>query len=66
MALSGGNAIRGEGLAGAISRARKKKYPKYDPAKDKGLDEESRAIVEYLINNIEVYVDPDTGQGVIR
>jgi len=65
MTLEGGNAIKGTGLAGEIAKARKKKYPDYDPSKDKTLDGEAKAIIDYLIENTVVQVDTGSGTGVI-
>lgn len=66
MALQAGNAVKGTGLAGAIAKARKKGYPNYDPSKDKAINHEAEAIVDYLVDNIEVYWDEVAGEGYIK
>lgn len=58
MAIEGGDAAEFTGLAGAIAMARKEAYgDAYDAGKDaKGLNAEAKAIVDYLVANIEVAV----------
>lgn len=66
MTLKVGKAIRGTGLAGAMAKARKAAYPNsYFPEKDKLVELEAKAILGYLMENMEVEVDTGTGKGVI-
>ena len=66
MALEGGDAVRGTGLAGAIAAARKKAYGnRYSVMADaRGLDEEAAAIIEYLVANTEVSVNVTVADGI--
>jgi hypothetical protein len=82
MALEVGDPIKGTGLSGAIAAVRKKAFPKtYNPARDPLIKPEAAAIINYLIENMEVNipsliasgtvtngsvtVDPDTGIGAL-
>lgn len=58
MALEGGSALEGTGLAGAIAAARKSVYGKKYRLKDDAasIDAEAQAIVDYLVANAEVVV----------
>lgn len=67
MAIEAGNAIEGTGLAGAIAKARRESWGKdYDVRKDRGVNAEAKAIVDYLVANVEVTVDTETGEGTIQ
>jgi len=72
MALEAGDAVKGEGLAGAIANARKEAWGKKYPLKDdaKAINAEAKAIVDYLVANTEVTVTDvkagsDTAPGTI-
>lgn len=58
MALEAGDAIKGEGLAGAIANARKEGWgPDYKvEIEAKTINLEAAAIIDYLITNTEVEV----------
>ena len=52
MTLIAGDAVKGTGLAGAIAKARKKAFPAgYDPRKDKSVNLEAKAIIDYFVDN---------------
>lgn len=64
MVLEVGDPVKGTGLAGAIANARRKAFPKeYNPAKDPLVKLEAKAIIDYLVENMEVSVQVDTGTG---
>jgi hypothetical protein len=67
MALEGGDAVIGTGLAGAIAKARKRAYgSKYNVRADaRGLNEEAAAIIEYLVANTEVSVNVTVDDGIL-
>jgi len=66
MALEVGSARDGTGLSGAIAAARKKAFPKtYNPARDPLVEKEAQAIIDYLVENIEVHVPAATATGAV-
>lgn len=64
MALEVGDPVRGTGLAGAIAAVRKEAFPKtYNPAKDPLVKKEAKALIDYIIENMEISVQVDTMTG---
>lgn len=63
MALEGGDAVSGSGLAGAIAAARKEAYGRNYSVKDDayGLNLEAQAIIDYLVANTNVVVEEVPG-----